>query len=67
MIDAILTTPGGQRRDLRLPSCTLPLLETLQEAALVVEQAAQEERRSIKLTFCVKGGSVKLEFSALYD
>lgn len=67
MIDASLITPSGQRRDLRLPSCSLHILEQLERAGVVIEQATHEERHSVELTFFVKGTSVKLRVATLYD
>ena len=67
MIDATLTTATGQQRALRLPSCATPILEQLERAGLLIEQAAMEDRRSVELTFYVKGASVRLKVATLYD
>lgn len=67
MIDASLTTTAGQKCDLRLPSCSLSILQQLERAALVIEQAMQAEQNSIELTFYVKGKSTRLKVSTLYD
>lgn len=67
MIDASLVTASGTQHDLQLPSCSLHILEQLARAGRVIEQATQEERHSVELTFFVKGASVKLKVATLYE
>jgi len=66
MVTVIVPCEGEARR-YTLPSCTPAILEQLERACSIVEQAQRDGRSALRLTFNLKGKSAKIEVASFFD